>query len=304
MANFLMIAICLAAGFAFRFYNIVPKDAHKSINSWLIYLALPAVSFKYLPKMNWQMEMAFPILAMVVVWVGGWFFARVFSQKRKYSQRSRSTLELASGYSNTSFIGFPLVATYFGEENLGIAMLCDQTSFIVLSTAGIISALKVQKQQGKENAKLVFKKLVTFPPLIACILALLLSPWVNFSKADPLFDLFVATLAPMALFSIGLQLQFKKWKKQFPQISLTLLYKLILAPLIIFVLALSFQIKEDLGSVTVLEAAMPTLVSSGIIAEQYGLNTRLINMIIGIGIVLGLLTTAIWQAILKGTFYT
>lgn len=33
MANFLMIGICLAAGFIFRSYDIVPKNAHKSINT-------------------------------------------------------------------------------------------------------------------------------------------------------------------------------------------------------------------------------------------------------------------------------
>ncbi|HLR00285.1 MAG TPA: AEC family transporter [Sphingobacterium sp.] len=303
MVNFVMIILCVLFGMLFRKYNVVPGDAHKGINAWLIYLALPAVSFKYLPKIDWHAEMLFPVVAMCIVWAGGWIFAKFLSQLKGYRQRTRSTFELASGYSNTSFIGFPLVAAYFGEENLGIAMICDQSSFIILSTAGIISALKAKEQGANAHPKIVLRKLFAFPPLIACILVLSLSPFIDFSMADPLFDMFVATLSPLALFSIGLQMRFQGWQKQFSQISMTVFYKLLVAPLLIFILALSINIKGDIGSVTVLEAGMPTLVSSGIIAEQYGLNTKLINLIIGIGIVIGMLTTAIWQAILKGVFY-
>lgn len=299
MVNFVLIAFCILIGMLFSKYKLVPQDSYKGINSWLIYIALPAVSFRYLPKVEWTPTMFFPVLAMFVVWVGGWLFSELISRKKSYRQRSRSTLELATGYSNTSFIGFPLVAAYFGEENLGIAMICDQTSFIILSTAGIISALRAKGRGENINSKLVYRRLITFPPLIACLLSLMLGPFIDFSFADSFLDMLVATLAPIALFSIGLQLRFSGWKKQLPQISLSLFYKLLLAPLIIFVLALSLGVRDDIGRVSVLEAAMPTLVSSSIIAEQYGLNTKLLNLIIGVGIILGLFTTAVWQFILK-----
>lgn len=294
-----MIAFCIAAGMLFRKHKLVPADSYKGINTWLIYVALPAVSFRYLPKIEWSMTMLFPVLAMFVVWLGAWIFTEFFSKKRDYKQRSRSTLELATGYSNTSFIGFPLVATYFGEDKLGIAMICDQTSFIILSTAGIISALRAKGRGENIKPQIVIKRLVTFPPLIACVASLVLAPVVDFSVADPFLDMLVATLAPMAIFSIGLQLQFNGWKKQLSQVSMSLLYKLILAPLLILILALSLGVRDDIGRVSVLEAAMPTLISSSIIAEQYGLNTRLLNLIIGVGIIIGIITTAIWQFVVK-----
>lgn len=294
-----MIAFCIAAGMLFRKNKLVPADSYKGINIWLIYIALPAVSFRYLPKIEWSPTMFFPVLAMFVVWGGAWVFTEFFSKKHGYKQRSRSTLELATGYSNTSFIGFPLVAAYFGEDKLGIAMICDQTSFIILSTAGVISALRAKGRGENIKPQIVIRRLVTFPPLIACVLSLTLAPIVNFSVADPFLDMLVATLAPMAIFSIGLQLQFNGWKKQLSQVSMSLLYKLILAPLLVLILALSLGVRDDIGRVSVLEAAMPTLISSSIIAEQYGLNTKLLNLIIGVGIILGIMTTAIWQFVVK-----
>jgi predicted permease len=44
---------------------------------------------------------------------------------------------------------------------------------------------------------------------------------------------------------------------------------------------------------------MPTLVTSGIIAEQYHLNTKLVNLVIGFSIVVGLLTTAFWDFVIR-----
>ncbi len=58
------------------------------------------------------------------------FFMMFYSKSKGYSRRSRSTLELASGYSNTSFIGFPLISAFYGEGLLSIAIICDQTMFL------------------------------------------------------------------------------------------------------------------------------------------------------------------------------
>lgn len=300
MVNFIMIAFCIITGSIFRRLELVPHNAHKGINTWIIYIALPAVSFKYIPKITWTSEMLFPILAMVVVWLGSWLFVALFCRWKGYRQRSRSTLELASGYSNTSFIGFPLISAYFGEAQLGIAIICDQTTFVLLSTAGLISALKGNRSNASGiKPATVVKKLLTFPPLIGCLLSLSISPFFDLTFAEPFFDKLVATLGPLALFTIGLQLRFDGWRKQLSQISMSLLYKLIIAPLLVLIIAIAMGIKGDIGRISVFEAAMPTLLTTSIIAEQYRLNTKLINLIIGISILLSMFTTALWETIIR-----
>lgn len=44
---------------------------------------------------------------------------------------------------------------------------------------------------------------------------------------------------------------------------------------------------------------MPTLISSSLISEQYQLNPKLTNLIIGISIPLSLLTTVLWFDVLQ-----
>ncbi|WP_333852714.1 AEC family transporter [Epilithonimonas sp.] len=302
MINFVLIAVCIIAGMIFKSTKTIHPDAHKGINTWVLYLALPAVSFKYLPKVQWSLEMLFPILSTVLIAVGSWILVLFYSRIKNYSRRSRSTMELASGYSNTSFIGFPLIAAFYGEQYLSIAIICDQTMFLMLSTMGIITALKGGSKSGKISSRFILKRLFTFPPFLGCISALILSQFFNLDFAEPLFDKLAATVAPLALFSVGLQLKFNGWRKLIPQISTSMLYKLILAPLCVLVLALVFDIKEDIAKISIFEAAMPTVITSSIIAEQFRLNTKLINLIIGISILVGFVTTGIWFEIIEFLF--
>ncbi|CAA7193642.1 AEC family transporter [Chryseobacterium potabilaquae] len=302
MVNFVLIAVCIIAGMVFKSTKSIHPDAHKGINTWILYVALPAVSFKYLPKVHWTMEMLFPIVATFLISIFCFFFMMFYSKSKGYTRRSRSTLELTSGYSNTSFIGFPLISAFYGESLLSIAIICDQSMFFALSTLGIIAAVKGGSRSGKVSAKFILKRLITFPPLVGCIAALILSQFIDFTLAEPFFDKLAATVSPLALFSVGLQLKFNGWKKLIPQMSTSMVYKLILAPAMVLVLAIILGVKGDVAKITIFEAAMPTVVTSSIIAEQFRLNTKLTNLIIGVSIIMGFFTSAVWYTIIDLIF--
>ena len=299
MDNFVMIAFCIAMGMIFRYAKLIPQDAHKGINTWILYLALPAVSFKYIPHIEWSNQMLFPAISPIIVWAGSWIFMELYCRYKKYGQRTRSTLELSSAYSNTSFIGFPLIIAYFGEQNLSIAIICDQVMFVLLSTIGIIAAVKGNRADTAGiKASMLVKRLFTFPPFIGCAGALILSSFMDLSVAEPFFSKMAGTVGPLALFSVGLQLKFKGWKQEIAQLSMTMLYKLMIAPLLVLLVAVLIGIKGDIARISIFEAAMPTLITSSIIAEQFKLNARLTNLIIGISILVGFITTAFWNVIM------
>lgn len=107
---------------------------------------------------------------------------------------------MASGYSNTSFIGFPLISALYGEGLLSIAIICDQTMFLALSTLGIIAALRGGSSSGTISAKFILKRLFTFPPFLGCISALILSQVVNLEPVEPFFDKLAATVGAWLYF--------------------------------------------------------------------------------------------------------
>ncbi len=298
MSNFLLIGICMIAGMLFNRAGVLPPDAHKGINAWIIYLALPAVSLKYLPHIEWNTTLIFPAVAPIIVWLGAWLAMRLYAVVRKIPKKTEGGLKLTAGLSNTTFIGFPLIMAYYGEKELGIAIIYDQVNFMILATAGVIVAVHSSKKEPL-TAAVILKRVFRFPPFLGCIAALVLPNFLDLSPLDPLFTKMAATVGPLALFSIGLQLKFKGWKKHLDHISVALVYKLLLAPALIFCLALLTGIKGSIAQISVFEAAMPTLLTAGIVADDYELDPTVVNLVIGIGIVLCFVTTGLWWLLLR-----
>jgi len=298
MVNFLLIGVCIIAGVLFRRSKLLPVDADRGINAWIIYLALPAVFFKYLPHIQWSKELLFPVMAPIITWLGAWLWIQFNSKRLSLDKQSLGGLKLITGLSNTSFLGFPLVMAYYGEPEIGTAVICDQINFILFSTIGIVIAIK---SSGNHilTAGVVIKKVALFPPLIGCVAALTIPNLIDISALSPLFDKLAATVAPLALFSIGLQLQFEGWQSELKTISTALFYKLIIAPSLIILIAIIFKLKGKIIQVSIFEMAMPSLLSAALVANEYKLNPKLINLVVGVGIILSFCTTAVWFYVLK-----
>jgi predicted permease len=300
MENFALIAICIAAGILLRRSGLLPADAHKGINAWIIYLALPSVSLKYLPHIQWTKELILPALGPVLVWVGAWLWVALYKRfsGKVLDKKTEAGLHLTAGLCNTSFVGFPLIMAYFGENRLGIAVICDQVTFMLLSVGGIYLAVKASNHQDV-SISLIVEKLLKFPPVWGCIIALTVPHFVDISPVAPLINKLAGTIGPLALFSIGLQLQFNGWRQEIKHLSAIFIYKLLLAPLLVLCLAIAMGIRGSVAQISIFEAAMPTILTSAVIADEYDLNPRLVNLIIGVGILLSFITTFFWWLIIR-----
>jgi predicted permease len=106
-------------------------------------------------------------------------------------------------------------------------------------------------------------------------------------------------LVPLALVSVGLQLNFKEKFSEWRYLGIGLFYKLLIAPLIVLIV-LRFIVKDTtiFSEIAVFESGMAPMVTAFIIASQYNLRPKLAGMLVGIGIPLSLLTTAAWYTIL------
>lgn len=300
MANFLLIGICILVGLLVRRYTAIPADAYKGVNALIINLALPAVAFKYLPHIQWTKSLILPAAMPVIVWLCGWAYIKVYAAKAKLDKQTESGLKLVTGLSNTSFLGFPLIIAWFNDDALGIAVICDQVTFMLLATAGIVVAMNASEKHTL-SAGAVLKKMFSFPPFVGCVAALLLPLFLNLSPFDPLFDMLAATVAPLALFSIGLQLKFDGWRRELNHLAASFLYKLVLAPLIIFSIVYFLGMKGIIPQISIFESAMPSHLTATIVASEYNLNPKLTSLVAGIGIVISFVTTALWYFIIKGT---
>lgn len=279
-------------------YKALPIDSYKAVNAWVINIALPAIALKYLPKVDWDLSLALPLLTALAVWAGSYLFIQLLSKYVKMDIRTKAALFLTAGLGNTSFLGFPLSEAYYGEEGLQIAILVDQGCFIVMSTLGIIAASRASSE-GDFKIAHIAKRIIRFPPFIAFCLAFILPPFVPLSSIDPLLDMLGATLVPLALFSVGLQLKLRFSRKDLRYINIALIYKLILAPALILGIALGLGFEGMNAKISVFEAGMAPMVTGAIIATDYNLNPKLANIILSVGIPISLLTTYLLSFVLE-----
>lgn len=300
MSNFAIIAVCLIIGYLFKTFKLVEKGDYKVINKWVIFVGLPAVALRYIPQIDWQLNYLFTAILPILIFAFSYLFFNVLNKFIDFSQRTKNTLIIVSGLSNTSFVGFPLIISFFGEEQLKVGIVSDQVTFFTLSTLGVLLAASSRNlfKSPTDKYKFIVKRIFTFPPLIACIIALLFSNFLANEQFEGFFSMLAATVSPMALFSIGMQLNFQNVWKEIRAISFSIIYKLLLAPALCTLIAVYFKLHGVFFQVSIFEMAMPSLVASSMIIEKFGLNVKLANTIIGISIIIGLLSSFLWHSVI------
>ena len=299
MTNFIIIALAIAAGILLRKYKSLPQDSHRVVNLWIVTMALPAIALRYIPKMNWNWDLILVIITPFIIFFSAFLMIAIASRFRHIPLKSKAAILLTVGFSNMSFLGYPITEAYYGEKGLQLAILCDQASFIAVSSLGIITATYATQGKGNLNIKALLIKIFSFPPTIAFILAFILPHFIDMNSIDNVLESLGATMVPMALFSIGLQLEFKNWKTDKQLLNIAVFYKLITAPLLILIISSFFVIEKLYVQVSVLESAMAPMVVGSIIATEFNLNPKLANNIISFGIPLSLLTTFLWYLVLN-----
>ena len=298
MTNFILIAFCISVGLLLRALRLIPDNAHKGINTWIIYMAIPAVALKYIPAIRWSNDLLLPAVMPVIVWAGSWLLFKLYSLKFPMSPATRTALTLTAGLGNTSFVGFPLIQAYYGEPAISIAVISDQITFVLMATVGAMMAMSTSNSQGL-NVKAVIRKLIQFPPFVAFILALILPRFVDISPLNPFFEKIAVTLVPLALFTVGMQLNFTGWRQELKLLLPGLGYKLILAPMLVAAVAYAFHVRGIIPQISVFEASMAPMITASVIADQYQLNPKLANLMVGTGILLSFVTTGLWWVALQ-----
>ena len=306
MSNFIVIFIALVAGFLCQRVKHFPANTAQSLNAFVIYLSLPAVILTQFP--TFLAHASFEPLWWVPVsmaWIAFGLSYVVISnigRRLNWSRTKTGALILTAGLGNTSFVGFPLLDALIGPEAVRIGVLVDQPgSFFVLSTLGL--AVAASFSGNKVSASAIGKRAFTFPPFLALVVAAL---WFvigmpGTSVITPPLDRIASTLVPIALFAVGFQLQLNPavLAKRWQPLAIGLGFKLIALPIFFGILLVGIVGSRSLSThVTLLESAMAPMITSAVVAIEFGLDAEIANLMLGIGIPLSLITVPVWHLVL------
>jgi predicted permease len=192
---------------------------------------------------------------------------------------------IAASIMNTGFIGFPVSLGVFGNEGFLNAVFFDLSTSLLVVVYGIVLA-----RQFGGNAREVLKKAVFFMPIWGVIFGLIFNVFdipLTYT-VDSILNYFGNATIPLIMLSIGLSLDFRNVGQNLKDSLVVSIIKLVISPLIIFVLATWLNIGGMALNIAVLEAGMSTAGNALVLAIEYGLDADLMGSMIFTNVVLSI----------------
>jgi len=319
MGSLLTLFGLLAGGYAFgrsSFGKTHAARVSQFLNRWVIRVALPALVFQKihaLPDFSLnQSEIYFPASQPWIQFSLALIVLSILKRFLKMSLSVWAALVMTVGLGNTSFVGLPLLNALLGPESLATGIIQDQLgSFLILSVVGIpfakmiSSRLESRTGSGWRGILGSLSRPLRFPAFIALVLAVLLSDWQFPNVFGGVLGLLASSLSPAALLSVGMMLRFSTLKR--PEVrhplAVGLVLKLILFPALFF--WVYPQWAAAVGGVpalvlhtVLLESAMASQITGGLIAAEEGLSPDLARLMVGVSIPLSLVSVSVWKLFL------
>ncbi len=314
MENLALIVAYLVIGWVLQRTRSLPEQSGFVLNQYVIYVAVPALILLHLPKLEITADVLAPLITPWGMYLLAMVLVLLASKVFQWNRELTGALLVVVPLGNTSFLGFPFVEAFYGTEGLPFAVIYDQTgSFLALalissSIAVHYSTIGASLDSAPPRATMQQRvaKLLVFPPVIALILALFLMAF-GIGKTEypriiqPLLENLAATLIPVVMIAVGLQLRLRIASNHIAPFFIALSIKLVALPLVALAAFMLLGVNSLAAQVSVLEAAMPPMITGGAIAIGAGLKPRLVAAIVGYGVLIGMVTLPIMAWLIAQT---
>lgn len=290
MSNILLLLVCVLAGILVRRAPFFDERILSLVNKVIIYFFFPAIALFQIPKIELEASLLWLTLSPFLVFGLSFVFFKLFAKTLGLDRDTKAALILTAGISSTSFVGFPIFELLYGAEGLAYGvMLSLGGTILVFNTIGVSTLFFFT--EGTNSVLSAAKKTLTFIPFIAFCVALVfnLLGVEYYPAADRVLAFLVAPFSVIALFSIGLQVEFKISKELLKEIAIGQFFKLFIAPFVIYLLVWHFlEIRSDIGRVCILGAGIGSMNAMSILTAEKGLNPQLSILMPAIGIPLSI----------------
>ena len=301
----------LALGFAAARTKYVSDGAGGLIAEFAFKVAMPALLFRAmlaigpLPGSPWKLAASY-LAAILIVWTIT-TLATLWLLRRP--ALDAPSIAMGATFGNTVMLGIPLTLTAFGPDAAApIALLVS----IDTPLLWIIATLHIEfVRRGKSGAdgispftaiRQVLSDLIRNPIVVPLILGTL---WRFTSLGIPamldrLLEILAGAAVPTALFSLGLSLASYKIKGQLPTLSLIVIMKLVIYPVIAFAIATwIFDLPPMWTSILLLFGAMPVGANAFLFATQYERAVNSVSAAIAVSTAIAVVTIAMILYVLK-----
>lgn len=280
-----------------------PVEALGWMNTFIVYIALPALFFQLLAKTPFERltEWNFILGALLATY---FIFALMFAGSMVIGRGgiAESTIKgLAAAYGNIGYMGPGLALLVFGPEAaVPVALIFCFENIVHFAMAPMMMALSGGEKRPPLQLALGVVRKIALHPFIIATAAGVLAAYLQLRPPLPLerlLDYLSAAAAPCALFAMGVTLALRPLKRVPRELGPIAFLKLILHPLACYVVLSWIGDFSDVWLFSaVLLAALPTATNVFVLAQQYHVWVERASASI-------LLTTCISVATVTGLLY-
>jgi len=286
-AAFALILVSLAAGFLLARLRVLPLDAADTLNRFVIYVCLPALVLRLVPKLRVEPGLALLAITPWMLLAVGVAVVLAASRVFRFPRQVEGALLLCVPLGNTSFLGFPMIGALVSPDAVRLAVVYDQAgSFLILSTYGLFVVARYSGD-GKPDVGAVALRIIRFPPFVALLVAF--APLRHPGWLDAVLQRLGEALVPVAMCAVGLTLRLRPPREPLA-FALGLSTKMVLFPFLVYVACAAAGTHGAAARVAILESAMPSMITAGALATMAGLAPELAAALVGYGVLLALAT--------------
>ncbi|WP_189416335.1 AEC family transporter [Cellvibrio zantedeschiae] len=294
MSNLLVILVCLTIGLLLQKNRRLPDSFALSLNTYVIYVALPALILFEIPHLTLDSRALLPVAFAWLMMFSSALFIWFVARRAGWSRSVTGALMLTVPLGNTGFVGIPLVEALLGSDAVPYAILYDQFgTFVALNTLG--SFVAAYYSGGVVSWKKLAKTILSFPPFIALVVAFV-TLFLQFPDwLSGVLQRISSTLVPVVMVAVGMQWRLRLERDLIAPLTVGLVATLFLTPLLAWIILHLMGINNLAAQVVILEAAMPAMISAGVLAINYQLAPRLASSLVGYSLLLSLATVWAWR---------
>lgn len=293
-----MLFLLIIMGVFAKRKKILPDNANGVLTDFLINIILPCNIINSF-RAELQIDVLINFIKIFLLAFGIQFFAiglNFFLYKNQPVERQK-VLRYATVISNAGFMGMAVVEGVFGMEGAMYASISLISQRALLWSAGLAYFTKA------DTKKELFKKILTHPCLVSVYIGLIIMIF-----QIPLPEFLGRTIrsvgnttTPVSMILIGLILGEIKELKNF--LTKTVMFyttmRLLILPLIVFLVGTFFGFDKILIGVQVLITGMPAASTTAILAGKYNGDVEFATKCILVSSALSMVSIPIWCLFLK-----
>ena len=296
----------MLAGYLAGRFNILGESSGEALNAFVYYVSLPALFIVSMSRVEVSQIFNTQYLLAIGGSILGTFGLAMLIATFVFPNRigALGLNGLTAVFSNTGYMGIPLLVLAFGEQATlpgVIATVLNGT--LVLALATVIIEIDLNQESG---GLAILRNAVTgvfSSPLVMSALAGLLFSALDIplpGAVSAFCDLLAASAGPCALFAMGLFMVGRSFTAGAGEISVLVVLKLVLHPLLAAWLAFGVMDMDPIWAASaVVMAALPTGALVFVLAQRYNIYTQRSTAAIMISTVVSIVTISVLLNILR-----